>query len=325
MQRSLLIGLAAGLASAALFASATAGHPVGRLLIFFLAPLPAFLAGLGWGTLAAAVSTVAATAGAAALLGWRSALVVLLSQGLPVTALCHLAQLGRPAPLHNGQAGVAAVEWYPVGRMIAWSVAMAGIIAFGTMLLLAPDLDSMRKLLRELIEKLFLQQLPGLKDRKLTDEEIAALTEVTLYAFPATTAVSWLGGLLLNFYLSGRITLASGRLPRPWPDLAAITYPRGFGLGLALSLAIVTLSTGYPALLASGFAGAFFLAYLFLGLAIIHYVTRGKPARPLILASTYLTFFLLNTWAGLAIALLAVLEPVLPWRRWKKPPNPPPD
>ena len=35
-------------------------------------------------------------------------------------------------------------------------------------------------------------------------------------------ASSWLITTLLNFWLAGRITRASGRLPRPWPDIAGI-------------------------------------------------------------------------------------------------------
>ena len=322
MPHFILIGLAAGLASAVLFASATAGSPAGRLLLFFLAPLPGFLAGLGWGSAAATISAVAAAVGCGVLLGAKSGLVVLLSQGIPVALLCYLAQLSRTRSVDGGTEPPPA-EWYPVGRMVAMAALMAGFLAFLTMLLLGRDLDGLRALLRDLIEKVFLQQLPGLKERNLGEAEIAALTEVTLYAFPATTAISWLGSLLLNFYLAGRITLASGRLPRPWPDLAAITFPRALGFGLAAAFAVLTFVSGYPALLASGFGGAFLFAYLLMGLAIVHYVTRGAAARPFILWAVYLSLLVLNTWAGLALALLGALEPILPWRRWKAQGNAP--
>ena len=91
----ILIGLAAGLASAALLASATFGGMGGRLLLYFLAPLPAFLAGLGWGAASAAVAAVATALGAALLLSGKSAIIVLLTQGLPVAFLCYLVQLNR--------------------------------------------------------------------------------------------------------------------------------------------------------------------------------------------------------------------------------------
>jgi hypothetical protein len=91
-------------------------------------------------------------------------------------------------------------------------------------------------------------------------------------------------------------------------------FPRGFGLGLSLSLAL-TLLPGYPALLASAFAGAFLFAYVLMGLAIIHHNTRGMAVRPFVLWGTYLSLILFNPWSGFLVALVAILEPLMPWRR----------
>ena len=128
-------------------------------------------------------------------------------------------------------------------------------------------------------------------------------------------ALTWLGTFLLNLYLAGRLTLASGRLLRPWPELSGIHFPRGFGFGLAISLSLAIVLDGFPALLASGFAGAMLLGYLLLGLAILHDVSRGRPARRPMLWGIYVGLFVLNPWAGLLVALLGLLEPVLPFRR----------
>ena len=53
-----LIGAGAGLVSAALFASAATATSLAGIL-FYLAPLPICLAGLGWGWIAAAVAALA--------------------------------------------------------------------------------------------------------------------------------------------------------------------------------------------------------------------------------------------------------------------------
>jgi len=324
----ILIGVAAGLASAALFASATMGGLGGRLLLYFLAPLPVFLAGLGWGSASAAIAAVATAAGCALLLTVKGAAVILLTQGIPVAVLCHLAQLNRTVAI--GDVGdmrrppATTVEWYPVGRLMAAAVWMSGAIAFFTVFLLASSLDDLRKIMRGMLEE-FLKSVPALGDRKLTEADLAALTDVAVHVMPALAALFCLGGLLVNFYLAGRITLASGRLPRPWPDLALMSYPRGFGLGLAASLLLTWLLPGYSALAASSFAGAFLLAFTLLGLAIVHAATRGTAARPFILAGVYLALFILNTWAAVALAIIGTLEPVLPFRRRPAPPRPPPD
>ena len=48
--------------------------------------------------------------------------------------------------------------------------------------------------------------------------------------------MTWLGGFLLNLWLAGRITRMSGRLIRPWPDLAAMTISALDALALAALL-----------------------------------------------------------------------------------------
>jgi hypothetical protein len=319
----ILIGIGGGLASAVLFASAASGGGAGRLLLYVLVPLPSFLSGLGWGSAAAGVAALSGAAGVAAALGLKAALMFFLSQGAPVAVICHLALLNRPAA--DEQLGTpAGVEWYPPGRLVTGAALMAGGLAALSLLVLGPDLEALRVLLRDLIENVFLKELPGLKERTLSPDEIAAVTEFSLYVLPAASAMTWLGGFLVNLWLAGRITRASGRLARPWPDLAAMTYPRWLSLALAGAFAL-TFTTGYPALLGSGFAGAFFLAYVLMGLAIVHFITRGRPSRPFVLWGVYLSLLILNTWAALVIALLALMEPFLPLRRASVPGAPGPD
>jgi hypothetical protein len=324
MPAFLLIGLGGGLASAVLFASATSGGPAGRVVLYLLVPLPNLLAGLGWGSVAAGMAAAAGSIAVGLVLGFEAALIYLISQGLPAAVLCHLALLSRPvaASVSATPGASAALEWYPVGRLVAVATIIAALFSSLGLLVLGPDLETLRQLLRELIENVFLRELPGFKDKQLTPEEVSAITEFVLYGLPAALSLMWLGGILLNLWLAGRITLASGRLIRPWPDLAAMTYPRGFALGLAAAFAL-TFASGYPALVGSSFGGAFFLAYLLMGLAIVHFVTRGKASRPFVLWGVYLALFVLNTWAALIIALLALLEPFLRWRRSALPPQAP--
>ncbi|HVY43603.1 MAG TPA: DUF2232 domain-containing protein [Hyphomicrobiaceae bacterium] len=317
MPAFVLIGLGGGLASAVLFASAAAGSGAARMLLYLLAPLPSFLAGLGWGSAAAGVSAVAGAVGISLTLGLKAALLFFLTQAAPVAIVCHLALLSRPLlqPTMAAPAqGPPGLEWYPVGRLVALATLIAGVLAALSLFVLGPDLDTLRGVLRQLIENVFLKELPGLKDKQLSADEISAITEFSLYALPAASAMTWLGAFLMNFWLAARITLASGRLMRPWPDLAAMIFPRGFGLGLAAAFAL-TFWSGYPALLGSGFAGAFFLAYVLMGLAIVHFVTRGQASRPFVLWGVYLALLVLNTWAAMIIALIALLEPLLPLKR----------
>ncbi len=294
----------------------------GRIILFFLAPLPCFLAGLGWGSASAAISGVAAAIGTGLIVSPKTGVVFLLSQGLPIAVLCHLALLNRPAPAGaNGPPGQPALEWYPVGRMVIAAALMAAALSFLSIMLLSPDIDGLRAMMKDLIEKVFLKQIPGFKDQQLGEPEIKALTEMAVHALPAASALSWLAGFLMNLWLAGRITLASGRLQRPWPDVASMTFPSGARLALAAALGL-SLLAGYPGLLASGFAGSFLFAFTLMGLAIVHVLTRGRPARTFVLWGLYAALFILNPWVPVLLALLGVLEPMLPWRR-SPPPGPP--
>ena len=64
----LLIAMAAGCASALMFASIISGMLI-SLLLFYLAPLPLMVAGLAWGPLSATIGGIAAASGLAAIFG----------------------------------------------------------------------------------------------------------------------------------------------------------------------------------------------------------------------------------------------------------------
>src|SRR5260370_20341691 len=65
MLQILLVGVAAGLAAALLFASLLS-HSLFSLLLFYLAPLPLMIAGLGWSHFAAVISALRCTSRPAA-------------------------------------------------------------------------------------------------------------------------------------------------------------------------------------------------------------------------------------------------------------------
>ncbi len=316
MPHYILMGLAGGFASAVLFMSATAGGAAGRILLYFLAPLPSFLAGLGWGSTSALIAALAASTATGFVLGgiWP-AFVFLVSQGVPIVLLCHFALLAHaPGTPRTDGGGTTSTDWYPVGRLLALAAIIAGSLSVMSLFMLGSDLDEVRGILRELIEKVFAKDLASLRDKPLTPQEIDSLAQLGLFLLPAASATSWLAGFILNLWLAGRITHASGRLVRPWPDIASMTFPPGVLWGLVIAL-VFTFLPGYPGLISSGFAGALLFAYMLMGLAIIHHVTRGKPQRPFILWGVYFLLLLFNSWAAAVIALLAIAEPISPLRR----------
>src|SRR5580693_10665611 len=78
----LLIALAAGSASALMFASIISGALI-SLLLFYLAPLPLMVAALGWGPLGAAIGGIAAATVLGTIFGLPYCIAFVLATALP--------------------------------------------------------------------------------------------------------------------------------------------------------------------------------------------------------------------------------------------------
>lgn len=326
MRTTYLAGAGLGLVAAVVFASATTGPLLARFLLMFVTSLPIALAGFGWGWRSA---VVAGAVGSGIILAFASPAVALafaLTQAAPMVVLTYLALLSRPITESGTvNADEAAVEWYPPGRLVVWSAVMAGLMAIAMLMVIGGDLETLRRSLADFIKATVEAGLPTSGGKvDLSEAEIASLSEIALSALPAASATSWMASLLFNLWLAARVTLASGQLGRPWPDLAAITYPQGTPLAFGIML-LATALAGFPGLAASAFAGGLFVAYLLLGLAILHYTTRGQPWRPMALWLLYSSLFVANIWIGIVIAMLGLAETVLHLRaRSAVPPGTPP-
>lgn len=317
MPYRLLIALGAGLISAVVFASATTGPLLMRMILFVLTPLALFLAGLGLGPTAA---LIAGAAGAALVLVAGTplaALVFIASQAIPVFILTYLATLHR-------QSADGSVEWYPVGRLVVAAALLAGLFSVLTFFLLGGDLEMLRGMLRDMLKEFVANELPKMPDApKIGPEDIDDAANLAVALLPSASAISSMSSLVFNLWLAGRITLASGRLQRPWPDIAAMSYPGTTPLLLAVATGLGFLD-GMIGIFARGFAGTLFFAYMLLGLAVVHYVTRGQSWRMFALWGLYAAMLVTNSIASLAIALLGLAEQIWPMRKPKPPPDGPP-
>ncbi|HAH66832.1 MAG TPA: DUF2232 domain-containing protein [Rhizobiales bacterium] len=319
MPIAFIIGAGSGLVSAALFASAATATALAGVL-FYLAPLPLCLAGLGWGGMAALISALTGTVVIAASLGPATSAIFALSVAAPTALLAHLALLSRPAATPQGQV-VGALEWYPPGRLLGWAALMAGVLAGILVLVLGYDQEAYRQSIREILEHSTLKELD--RDGTLfTEETIASLSGMLARALPAAFAVIWLTITLFNLWMAGLIVDASGRALRPWPNLHALELPNAFVLIFAVAL-VASFLPGLAGLLATGLAGALLFAYVLQGLAVIHVYSRGVPLRALLLAAVYLGILLLG-WVAIAVAILGLGEPLFRLRGRGNEHGPPP-
>jgi hypothetical protein len=305
MIQIVLIGIAAGLAAALLFASIVSGSVL-SIPLFYLAPLPILIAALGWSQAAGLIAAGVAALGLGVAFGSMLFVVFLIGVGLPAWWLGYLALLARPGA--NGAS--THLEWYPAGRLVIWAALLGSLIVVAVMVRFGLDAESIQAGLKRALELLFQVQgsgggapsLPGAID---PNEFIAWLATwiPRIAAIPSTITN------LLNLWLAARIVRASGRLKRPWPDLAAIAFPPWVPLLLAAAIA-GTFAPGLVGIVAWVLTASLLTGYLLLGLAVVHATTRALNGRAFVLAGTYLTVVLFG-WPALAVAIIGLADAAL--------------
>ncbi len=327
---AIAIGLGAGLASALLLATFVSGSPI-AIFLAALSLLPLLIAGFGWGWTSALAGAVVASIGLSVATTFGFGAAYFLSIGAPAAWLAYIALLGRPAE-ESEDAGVRAaggMEWYPAGRILAALSIMAGALGCLFILQFGFSLDAYIEATRPSVEA-SLRMMSRMQGAAATGtpavgtEQHAALVRLMALMLPIVLVAFVFIMLVINTVIAGKIVVRSGRTARPWPDLATTELPRGLLLiTLALTLAGLVLP-GIVGLFAGLFATTFLFAYFLQGLAVMHVVTRGRPARSLILSFVYFSVLLLS-FPGLVIVLVGLLDGLMNIRRrFAAPPAPPP-
>ncbi len=319
MPFAMLIGCGSGLASALLFYSAARGAPLLGTLLVVLTPLPSLLAGLGWGWLPAAAGALAGAIAIAIVADPWFAIGYGLALGVPATLVAYLACLSRPQDgAQDGDGGgdrsadAHAREWFPPGHLVAALALYAGLLPVAVLPLIGGSYHVLAGPLEEFYRRLAASAGPELGLGSLAAADIAALAALTIILLPGIFAAYWFAIFALNLYLAGRILSASGRLSRDWPDLATTCLPAGLPLLLALALAAAFVP-GVAAVAASSLTGALLFAYLLAGLALLHYVARGRA--PWIRWRVYASLIVLGPYAAFLITAGGLLDAPLKLRR----------
>jgi hypothetical protein len=319
MMTIVLIALAAGSASALMFASIISGA-LFSLVLFYLAPLPLMVAGLGWGPLGATIGGIAAAIGLGAIFGLPYCLAFVLTVALPAWWLGHLALLGRPvatAPsAGNGAAAPAPVlEWYPVGRILLWTAGFAALTTMAALFTLGGDAATITAALRRGLLRIIGPRAAGGD----TDQVVDALVTIA----PSAAAIVAMMTLTLNLWLAAKITATSGRLHRPWPDIKSAALPAMTLAALSLALALC-FTGGLLAMLGQIASAALMMAYALIGFAVLHTLTLAMKSRALWLSGTYAVVLVFG-WPVVAMVGLGLADAVFGFReRYLQSRTPPP-
>jgi hypothetical protein len=316
-----LIALAAGAASALMFASIISGALISLLLIYF-APLPLMVAALGWGPLAATIGGIAAATGLGAIFGLPICIAFAIMMALPAWWLGHLALLGRPvanaAPSGNGAAPVSpALEWYPIGRLLLWIAGFAVLITMATLLTFGTDAAAITETMRSSLLRILGPLVAASSD------EIGQRVDTLVMIAPAAAAASTMIMLTLNLWLAAKITATSGRMHRPWPVLKSTELPPMTLAALSAAIAFC-FTGGLPTVLAQTITAALLMAYALTGLAVLHTLTLGWKSRALWLSCTYAMLVVSGGWLLVIMVILGIADAIFGLRQRYLRGRPPP-
>ena len=265
-------------------------------------------------TLSATIGGITAATVLGLIFGLPFCVGFAVAVALPAWWLGHLALLGRP--LAAGAAPVsddAAMEWYPVGRILLWIVVFATIAMAAILLTMGFDGLTIRNTMRSAWAHLL--ESAG---ATLTDRALDALVTIA----PAAATIVIMLALTLNLWLAAKIAATSGRLHRPWPDLKITALPPLSLAALCVAVAFC-FSSGLLAIVAQIVAVALMIAYALTGFAVIHTLTLALRSRVLWLSCTYL-IVVVFAWALLAIAVLGIADAVFGLRQRYLRGRPPP-
>jgi hypothetical protein len=317
-----LIAIGAGAAAALLFASVTSGSLL-SVFLFYLAPLPILIAGLGWGHWAALSAAFTGAIALGLFFGPLFLVTFFAGCGLPAWWLGYLTMLARP--LGNG--GGAALEWYPPGRLVMWAAILAALIVVAAIPNFGTDGESFRAGLRNGLAQMLHVQTSQPADAPLKVPGVTnadRLLDFLVAALPATAAVLTTITNLLNLWLGARIVKFSGQLKRPWPQLSAMTFPRALTAALAIAVGL-SFAGGIVGIVAGVVSASLLMAYGVLGFAVLHAITQGMDARGFLLGGVYAAVLIFG-WPVLALCLLGLIDVAIDLRariaRKRGPPAP---
>jgi magnesium-transporting ATPase (P-type) len=310
MMQIIFIGIAAGAASALLFASVASGSLL-SIPLFYLAPLPILIAALGWSHVAALVAALVAAGCLAATLGTFFLLTFLIGVGLPAWWLGYLALLARPSADPQAQ----TLEWYPVGRLVFWTAILSAAVVMLALLNIGSDAESFRTGLRAAFERVLRAQTQTPADAPIrgpggTDAQ--GFVDFLVLIVPPTAAVLATLTNIIALWLAGRVVKISGRLRRPWPDLAAMTFP-SFAPLLLVGAIFGSFLPDMAGVMAAILAAALLMAYGLLGLAVLHALTRHFASRGFILGAIYASIAVFG-WPMLLASGLGLVDSAIDLR-----------
>ena len=288
MPRALIIAALAGVVSGVVFIAPMYQSVIGMLFINFT-HLPLLLAGLGLGTAAVGVAALTGTMVVGVAKGLGPLLSFLAAIALPTALAVRQALLRRAAD--DGSA-----VWYPPGRLLVLLVCYGAGMFILLYMIMGNDSPGMIETMRAMLDHMLTIMVPAMPD----DERLIAAGLWALY-IPAALVVSWLTTLTFNAAIAQGLLKRLGLNLRPSLEFSKTELPLAFAFALVMSGGLWYFTGGVASFFGQTLTIIIALAYLFVGLTVVHKLSQNWPMRPFLLVVFYLMLLLFLGWPGLVL------------------------
>jgi len=305
-----LMAIAAGMASAFFVLSLVSGSIL-AMPLFYLAPMPLYLAGLAWGAKAAGVAMLGGTLAVGVAGGLLLTMPYAVVMAVPAWLICRQVLLNRPLTAGQGAAnqgvagqGVAgtATDWYPIGDILAWmTMAALGIFMVAAMSIDGGDQD-VRDAVAGGLATGFEQMAPHLGPEAIANS-VAAMAPL----FPGMLGANWLLMTVVNAVMAQGLLRRGGRNARPTPVYSELTLPQWCAWPLLAAAVMALVGSGDMQYLGRNMALVAATPFFMLGLAVVHFIVARLKARGGLLIIFYM-ILLVSGWAALVVAGVGLLE-----------------
>ena len=282
--RSILIGLLAGLAAGLLVTATVTTMPFAFFLPFVAAGV-IYIATMGWGFQAGIASVIAGTGTIGVFTEISTALAGSAMLFVPAGWVGHLTNLGQTDEDRGG------IHWYPLGTILFHLMAILVVVFITIGALGGVTEEALVNSFKQLFSEV-MRQRPDMSG--LTPEVIETQARAYATVIPLVAPGVWLLMHVLTAFAAAAITRRSGILAREREDIAASVAlpPQAAGFLVAGLLGMLVLS-GSVALAGAVMLGIAICGYGLIGLAQLHFKLRGNPAAFLVLTIAYGSVILL--------------------------------
>ena len=297
--KPLLIAIACGLLTAFLLLAPLRLGLIGGLLSVF-AVLPLFVSALGFGTIAGGISGLIAAAIVAGVIGFLPAVATFCFTLLPAVWVGHMAGLAD----HDEQGEV----WFPLSTIL-FRIALlcaALVIALGVIngFNVETSSEALAKAYADFYKNMAQQ---GTNIAVPDDTALAATAKQMIGILPLAMPASLLCMYVMNLSLGARIARKQGWMLRPKDDISSSISLPMIAVGIFAAAIVLTLLGGTIGLVAKVVAGAMGAAFMFVGFAVMHFMTRGVPGRGGILFVAYFVT-LVSLFPAFLFAIVGLAE-----------------